>query len=630
MYTITFKTSDSVTDVTAAAGESLLEVARRAGIIIDAPCAGAGVCGKCRVRLLSGEVECEASTHIEERDSGEGWRLACVSRVSGEAEIFVPDSARDFLTGIRVSTDSDGDESRLFASLESAGVGLESRFSVLNPVFDEPTLDDPTPDMERFVRKLSAELGCEVRFTISALRLLPEMLRKHDFKVSVSCRNSGGIAEIFSVAAPSKARALGICIDIGTTSVAAMLCDLATGEVLIRGSCGNAQTIYGADVINRIIESTRDGGLERLRSAIVDKTLNPLVSEICAVSCVNVSEIISVSIAANTTMTHLLLGVQANALRMEPYVPAFFSLSNLTAGAIGLNVHTDAEVHFAPAVGSYVGGDISAGVLSSMLWNSDELTLFVDLGTNGELVFGNSDFMMTCACSAGPAFEGGEISCGMRATSGAIEACKIDTETMAPTFSVVGEVPPAGICGSGIIDIISELFRAKIINAKGSFIREGGRVVCDEHGIGRYILALAEGGNREVFISEVDITSFIRAKGAIYSAIETMLASLDMDSSMIGRVLVAGGIGSGIDMENAVRVGMLPDIPRDCFEYIGNTSLMGAYAALISEGAREKLSEIGGMMTYLELSAVPGYMDNFVAACFLPHTDSNRFPSVEI
>ncbi|MFG6330541.1 MAG: ASKHA domain-containing protein, partial [Lachnospiraceae bacterium] len=292
----------------------------------------------------------------------------------------------------------------------------------------------------------------------------------------------------------------------------------------------------------------------------------------------------------------------------------------------------DARIVIAPNIGSYVGGDITAGTLVSMIWNKPEFNLFIDLGTNGEIVFGNSDFMMSCACSAGPAFEGGDISCGMRATDGAIEACTIDAATMEPSFRIVGDEgqKPVGLCGSGIIDVIAELFRCRIISPKGKFIREGERVRHDEYGIGSYVLAFKEdaAGHKDVVINEVDIDNFIRAKGAIFSAICTMIRSLDFDVSMIENVYVAGGIGSGINMKNAVTIGMFPDIEIEKFHYIGNSSLTGAYNMVLSKQAEEKVYELSHNMTYMELSTDPGYMDEFVAACFLPHTDTSLFPSV--
>jgi uncharacterized 2Fe-2S/4Fe-4S cluster protein (DUF4445 family) len=276
-------------------------------------------------------------------------------------------------------------------------------------------------------------------------------------------------------------------------------------------------------------------------------------------------------------------------------------------------------VILAPSIGSYVGGDITAGVFSSGIYKKDSFSLFIDLGTNGELVFGNSELLMSCACSAGPAFEGGDISCGMRATDGAIEACSIDAETMEPTLTIIGNQKAAGLCGSGLIDTIGELFRCGIINAKGKFIREGKRIGHDEYGAANYILA------QDVTLNETDIDSFIRAKGAIFSAIRTMLAIMDFSLDAIEEVFVAGGIGSGINVEKAIRIGMFPKIPPEKYHYIGNTSLTGAYAMVNSRGAASKVVEISGGMTYLELSSHPGYMDEFVAACFLPHTNGDLF-----
>ena len=311
------------------------------------------------------------------------------------------------------------------------------------------------------------------------------------------------------------------------------------------------------------------------------------------------------------------MGVDAESVRTEPYIPAFFRWDGLRGGDLALPIHPNARILIAPNIGSYVGGDITAGTFAGMIWNKDELSLFIDLGTNGEIVFGNRDFLMSCACSAGPAFEGGDISCGMRATDGAIESCVIDEATLEPTL--------------GIIDTIAELFRTGAINAKGLFVRESPRILHDHHGTGRYLLASAEESatGREVALNEVDILNFIRAKGAIYSAIDTLLSGMDMDESVIEGFYVAGGIGSGINMKNAVRIGMFPNVPLELFHYIGNSSLSGAYAMALSDEAEQKVDEVARNMTYVELSTHPGYMDSFVAACFLPHTDAARFAGLE-
>ena len=407
---------------------------------------------------------------------------------------------------------------------------------------------------------------------------------------------------------------------------------MLNGDILAKATTGNGQIRFGADVINRIIESRKAGGQKKLQDAVIKETINPLIHTMCRTSGMKPAWIYRMCVGANTTMNHLLVGVNAEPLRTEPYIPAFFKTNAVFANDLGIDINQDAHIIIAPNIGSYVGGDITAGTLVSMIWNRPEYSVFIDLGTNGEIVFGNSDFLMSCACSAGPAFEGGDISCGMRATDGAIEACSIDAKTMEPTFSVIGDEgeKPVGLCGSGIIDVISELFRCGIISPKGKFVREGERVRHDKYGMGSYVLAFKEqaGSVKDVEITEVDIDNFIRAKGAIFSAIQTLLTSLDFDVSMVDDVYVAGGIGSGINMKNAVGIGMLPDIPLEKFHYIGNSSLSGAYAMLLSGEAERKVYELAQNMTYLELSTTPGYMDEFVAACFIPHTNSSLFPSV--
>ena len=319
---------------------------------------------------------------------------------------------------------------------------------------------------------------------------------------------------------------------------------------------------------------------------------------------------------------------------MEPFIPSFFLCRELRLCDVLAGMHPEAGLTLAPNVGSYVGGDITAGLLACTLWNRDELALFIDLGTNGEIVLGSSEYLFTCACSAGPAFEGGDISCGMRATNGAIEEVHIDKDTMEPRLVIIGkkDQKPLWLCGSGIIDTVAELFRGGIISAKGKFAREGKRVRYDEHGMGRYVLAFEEesADGREISINEVDLDNFIRAKGAIFSAILLMLRQLGMEPSDLKHIQIAGGIGGGIDFPNAITIGIFPDLPLDKFTYIGNSSLSGAYAVLLSCQAEEKVRELSSNMMYVELSNEPGYMDEFVSACFLPHTHSELFPSVEV
>ncbi|MBR3972355.1 MAG: DUF4445 domain-containing protein [Oscillospiraceae bacterium] len=522
------------------AGENLLELARRAGVPMDAPCSGAGTCGKCRVQLLEGGVDTVLNRHISPEERRKGWVLACKSTVRENCAVFVPESASAWQVDIRTA--------------------------------DYSVEETETADAEQ-----------------------------------VAC-----------------------AIDIGTTTVSAVLMDLKTGKLLAKASVGNGQIRYGADVINRIIQQSRLGGREKLQDAVLKETMIPLMEKLCADAGVEADKISRIAIAANTTMNHLLLGVDANPIRLEPYEPVFLSQKGLKAADLNLPASPNAELIMAPNVGSYVGGDITAGILATDIWKSDEMSLFIDLGTNGEIVFGNREFLMTCACSAGPAFEGGDISWGMRATMGAVEAVTIDADTMEPTLRVIGGGTCGGICGSGLIDLVAELFRHGIINPKGKFIRKGGRVRTDDFGCSRYVLAWSEesANGREIFIDEVDIDNFIRAKAAIYSGIDTLLQAVDMTPDCIDRVLVAGGIGSGINMKNAVSIGMLPNVALEKYRYAGNTALQGARAMALHDEAVTQCDEVAENMTYMELSTCQGYMDSFVAACFLPHTDRKLFSNI--
>ena len=618
------------------AGDNLLELARRANVAIDAPCSGNGSCGKCRVKLIEGEVETIPSRHISSEEYEAGWRLSCNCKVVSDCVVFVPDIASAYQSRMKTADLSSPKEVAIFeeaqAGLKASGIEFTNNYRSVVVTMAEPTLDDTMPDNERLTWAIQEQLGvANVKIPFAVMVKLASTLREHNWSVCVKGELQGDTFLCMEISGPEDTAVVGCAIDIGTTTVTMVLTDLTSGKLLAKGSSGNGQIRYGADVINRIIESGRPGGKKKLQDAIVKETLNPIIANLCKTAGISARSILRLCVAANTTMNHLFVGVDAEPVRMEPYIPSFFGWEGLTAGDLKLPANPLAPIIIAPNIGSYVGGDITAGTLAAGFWDKEEMSLFIDLGTNGEIVFGNQDFLMSCACSAGPAFEGGDISCGMRATDGAVEACTIDKDTMEPTLSIIGDPGQraVGICGSGIIDIISELFRTGIINARGLFNREGDRVKRDAHGMGRYVLATAEESEtgREVSINEVDIDNFIRAKGAIFSAIDTMLSAVDMTVDCIEKVYVAGGIGSGINMKNSVNIGMLPDVVLEKYHYIGNSSLTGAYAMVMSDQANAKCHEVGANMTYLELSTHPGYMDSFVAACFLPHTDASLFPN---
>ena len=620
-------------------GDSLLDIARNADIFIDAPCNGNVSCGKCKEKLIKGNVDTEKTRHIKDVECEQGYVIACNTRVIEDIEIEVPSKLSSSMHGMKIEGSDNKKDKEIFDRAKK--IIKENNFEFKTNIvktyiqLDEPTLDDNISDIDRIERYVRNNLGYEkIDFTLELLRKVPQIIRDENFKVTITYIKHKNKITILNIESGNTEGTLyGVAIDIGTTSVVASLVDLHTKEVIDKASSGNAQIKYGADVIHRIVYSTKKNGLKELNEAIIYETINPLLESIYIKNNINKDNVISLVVAGNTTMSSLFLGVYTDFLRQEPFIPPFLKSPKLLGKDIGLNVNSNAYVFLAPSVASYVGGDITAGVLSAGIWSSEENVLFIDLGTNGEIVFGNKDYMMSCACSAGPAFEGGGISCGMRASNGAIEKVKIDKDTLKPILTTIDDAKPIGICGSGIIDLICQMLINGIIDRRGKIHRDinNERIRFNEHEIGEYVLAFKEEYNLEndITVNEVDIDNFIKAKGAIYSGASVLIESLGMDFSVIDKVYIAGGIVNNLNIENSILIGLLPDIDRDKFVYIGNSSLVGSYLALVSEDAKNKLKDIGNEMTYVELSVYPTYMDEFISACFLPHTNIEQFPTVK-
>lgn len=637
MVKVTFRSHNK--EIYCNKGDKLLDVARDAEIFIDAPCNGNVSCGKCKVRLIKGKVDTEKTHHIRDEEWNQGYILACNTKVIEDIDIEVPSKLSSPMYGMKIEGSDKKKDKEVFDRakkiIEENNFEFKTNIVKTYIEIEEPTLDDNISDIDRIERHVRNNLGYdEIDFTIELLRKVPTVIREDNFKVTITYIKKKNKITILNIESGNTENKLyGVAIDIGTTSVVVCLVDLYTKEIVDKASSGNAQIKYGADVIHRIVYSTKKNGLKELNEAIIEDTINPLLHSIYTKNNVDKDNVVSLVVAGNTTMTSLFLGVYTDFLRQEPFIPPFLKSPRLIGKDVGLNINDSAYVFLAPSVASYVGGDITAGVLSAGIWSSEENVLFIDLGTNGEIVFGNQDYMMSCACSAGPAFEGGGISCGMRASNGAIEKVKIDKETLKPTLTTIGDVSPIGICGSGIIDLICQMLLTGIIDRRGKIHRDidNERIIFNEYEIGEYVLAFKEEYNldHDITINEVDIDNFIKAKGAIYSGASVLIESLGMDFSVIDKVYIAGGIGNNLDIENSILIGLLPDIEREKFIYIGNSSLVGSYLALISKDAKKKLQEIGSEITYVELSVYPTYMDEFISACFLPHTNIEQFPTIK-
>jgi uncharacterized 2Fe-2S/4Fe-4S cluster protein (DUF4445 family) len=567
-------------------GASLLEGARQAGVFVETPCGGKGTCQKCLVRIIKGNAVSKGDTVNDV--------LICQTKVP------------NYPVTVELSANSDGEGQ--FENFEDPSKYLpEKRKSFLRKISLQvapPAMLDGLSDADRFSKSFLKVVKCDtVNLTLPVLTILPEKLRKKDGEVQVYYFIANNIANIVDI---SGEEAYGIAVDIGTTTVALWLVDLENGKVLAAHNAYNSQVECGLDVISRINYAKKS--LPELRRRIL-QTINELAATACKDANITPNMILCVSLAGNTTMTHLLLGIIPEYIRLAPYTPAVFIPQAYTAGQVGITVCENAPVLFAPAVGSYVGGDITAGLLcTGLAADTDELILFIDIGTNGEIVLGNREFIFACACSAGPAFEGGGIKHGVRASSGAIERVAIG-ENGTPEIYTIGNAPPIGICGSGIISAIAEFFRKGIIDSAGKFAERNGEYV------------LCEG----ITISETDIDNFIRAKGAIFSACQTMLGSVGFSFNDVDRFYVAGGFGRFLDLEDARTIGLLPRLPDEKFTFLGNTSVAGAYLALISEERRAKEHELAAKITYVDLSNESRYMDQYTAALFLPHTDQKLF-----
>jgi len=386
-------------------------------------------------------------------------------------------------------------------------------------------------------------------------------------------------------------------------------------------------------VISRINYARREGGLGDLQRRVL-QTVNRLIAAASEQAGAEPGSIAAVSLAGNTTMIHLLLGLPPEHIRLAPYTPTVLMPPLLRAAEVGLAIRGAAPVFIAPAVGSYVGGDIVSGLLCTPLADpacDSALRLFMDIGTNGELALGNHEFLMTCACSAGPAFEGGGISCGMRACAGAIDQVSVDPGTGKPALRVIGGGEARGICGSGMIALVTELFRTGWMDPAGKLRRDRGCACIRPDGRRmQYVLQTAGQISQgpELTVREVDVENLLRAKAAVYAACSLLVERAGTSFGDIAQVYIAGGFGRALDVGRAVTLGLLPDVPRDRFVYLGNSSLAGAYMTLVSGRHRSLAAATAHRMTYLELNTEAAYMDQYTAALFVPHTDRGRFPSV--
>ena len=617
-------------------GENLLRAAMQADVHINASCGGDGYCGKCRVIIEKGEVEQKLQAKLTEEEAKQGYALACSSTVESDLDVRVPIESqlgdkrvleRKPPIPLKGYTLSAKDWAERLPQWE-----LNPPTTKIRLLLEKPTIEDNLSDGERIKRELSRLVGLkDVVIDYPMLQALPGLIRASSFDVTVTVLDRGQeIRAVRLEKGDTSPRQAAIAIDLGTTTISTQLVDLQTGEVIAEAADYNGQITYGEDIITRIIYSTRATGLAKLQSAAVNVIWN-LVQQLVEKTGTEFCSITHLCISGNTVMIHLLLGIDPRYIRVDPYIPVATHFPWIKASNIGIRIASGVYLRCTPCVASYVGGDIVAGVLASGMFNSEKLTLYIDIGTNGEMCLGNKDWLLSCSCSAGPAFEGAGVKHGMRATSGAIEQVRINEATYDPMIITIGNRRPIGICGSGLIDVLAELFLAGVIDERGKVNVEidTQRTRQGDSG-GEYVLAWADesGTNRDIVITDVDIDNLIRAKAAIFAGINILLEEVSIDFDQVEEILIAGAFGRYIEIDKAIIIGILPDIDTDKIKFVGNGSLLGSYLMALSKNMIAEADKIADMMTYLELSTNPRFMDQYISALFLPHTNVEDFPTV--
>jgi len=624
-YKVTFKPDNKFSTVSD--GATLLEAAQEADVPLNASCNGKGSCGKCKLILESGDIKTVPSTLLDEKEKGKNYVLACQSTVHGDVTVRVPEE--NIERKLRIAGMGKAETGRLKGLVRHISPMLVEIPLELTP----PTLDDSVSDLDRLKRGLRKS-GIDtdrLSISLSVMRDLATVMREENWKITASVVRKKCSDEILRVEPGNgTAQLLGLSIDIGTTSIVAYLVDMSDGSILAAASGHNRQAVCGDDVINRIVCSEKNG-VKKL-STMALATINGLISEAVGSVNANSGQIRNVVLSGNTTMIHLLLQIEPRYIRREPYIPAVSEFPILKAGDIGLKVNPMAAVFVMPSPAGYVGGDIVSGLLYAGFHRETPLTLFIDVGTNGEIVLGNKEWLMTASCSAGPAFEGGGVRWGMRAEEGAIEKVSIDPETLVPEYSTVGDFPARGICGSGMIDLIAEMLLTGVIDQSGKFVNRSHPRIKQEKEVTAYIVEFADhtGIEEDIIFTESDIDNIIRSKAAVYAGFIVLLNHAGLDFSMVDKMIITGGFGQYLNIERAVTIGLLPDIERSRFQYLGNSSVAGAYMALMSDEFRKEAGRISNSMTYIDFSSNSRFMDEFTSALFLPHTDMKAFPSVNI
>jgi len=613
-------------------GTTILSAATKAGVSLNSLCGGDGVCGRCRVIVREGTASGGTTEFFTRQEIQQGYILACQGRAESNLIVEIPPETR--LAGAPQHVVAEIPFLTDLSNLVGRGIRLSPLVRKTHLQLPPPSLEDNVSDLQRLEHALGKAIDRHAfQMGLKVTRRLPQVLRKANWDVTAVTGHRGPLTEIIDVeAGDTTKRNFCIVADIGTTTVVCHLVDLRDGQTLGRAAKYNSQASFGGDVIHRIVYASQGREHEAaLRDAIVSD-LNELINELAQRYRLGAGDITLISVAGNTAMLHLMLELPAEQIRKEPYTGAAYHLPPFRAAEAGLQISPRGLLYCMPCVAGFVGADVVSGTFVTGLAHSSEPRMLIDIGTNGEIVIGNKDFLVCASASAGPSFEGAECRSGMRATRGAIDHIRLLDADHILSYSTIGSAPPAGICGTGYVDLLAEMLRVGLIDRTGRLNNDAapGRIRIGPHGETEYVLVPSSwtSTGSELTISQGDIDNIRRAKGAIFAAASVLLDALDMTFADVAEIMVAGAFGNFLNVGNAVFIGLLPDIPQDRLRFVGNASIAGAKLAALCSNCYDELFRIASRMTYFELSTTPKFMDEFVAACFFPHTNVELFPSV--
>ena len=613
--------------ITVPVGTVLLEAAHKAGIYLSSICGGDGYCGKCKVTVDEGQFQSRPTTLLTPDEIRQNVVLACQTKVLSDMRLTVPKSHDVETTQILMDTDA-----HRFSELAGDVRAEVFKFDPLvRKVFVEmspPTVHDHTADHERLYLAIRRQVDAPIMQTgFRVLQKLSGVLQSCNYKATVTLGRRGRTTEVIEVEpGDRRKRNFAVAVDLGTTTVVAHLVDLTNAATIDKEATYNSQINFGEDYIRRIIYAEQNDAFDEMQNRIV-QDLNGLIVTLAARQKIDLQEITTVVCAGNTAMIHFLLNLDPTRIRREPYVASAGFVPPIRAAETGIQINKRGLLYCLPGVAAYVGSDIVAGVLATRIFAKDGIYLFADIGTNGEVVLGNRDWLVCASSSAGPAFEGSGVKHGMRAGAGAIERMAIRTDGSVE-LKTIGDMPAVGICGSGLLDTLAELFVNGLIDRTGRFRVDGQQGLSQGEEGWQFQLAPECNGHHQIVITQPDIDNLVRSKAGVFAAIRVLMDSTQTRPEDLDAVYLAGGFGNFLNVHQAVTIGMLPDVPTDKIQFVGNTSIAGAKTVLLSRKALETAEKIAQSMTYFDLMSHPQYMDEFMRAKFLPHTDLSLFPSV--